>query len=203
MSDTDDDAVETVQAEIAELAADTGVEVQNFLTTIREVAAGQSADTALPVLLLAVSQLQLAGARLGAMVDVVPQERFEADAGPEADLEAVRTGLRQLLGGVDEYVDLEDPLLSGEVVPGSLADDLTSIAADVGYGWSHFSDGRIVEALWWWQFSYLSAWGERCASAIRVLHGLLSHVRLDADAEMVMEAEMAALHAPAAEGGRE
>ncbi len=180
---------------VTELAADTGLEVQRYLATIREVAAGQSADTALPVLLLAASQMQLAGARLGAMVDVVPQERFEPDPGPDTDLEAVRTGLRQMLGGVDDYVDVEDPVLSGEVVPGSLADDLTAVAADLDYGWSHFTDGRIVEALWWWQFSYLSAWGERCAAAVRVLHSLLSHVRLDADEEMVMEAEMAALHA--------
>ena len=34
-------------------------------------------------MLLALSQLLLAGARLGAITDVVPSERFEPDAGPD------------------------------------------------------------------------------------------------------------------------
>jgi hypothetical protein len=51
--------------------------------------------------------------------------------------------------------------------------------------------------MWWWQFSYLSSWGERASSALRVLLALLAHVRLDADDEQVMEAELAALHGPA------
>lgn len=189
-------------ADLALLAADTAHAVETYLVTIRDVAGGQSPDTALPMLLLAVSQLQVTGARLGAMVDVVPQERFEEDAGPDTDLESVRSGLREQLGGVDEYVDLQDPIVSGEVAPGCLSDDLTAIAADLAHGLRHHEAGRAVEALWWWQFSYLSSWGERCASAIRILHGLLAHVRLDADEEAVMEAELAALHAqePAPEG---
>ena len=184
-----------LQAELAVLAADTALEAQTYLITLREVAAGEAAETALPVLLLAASQVQVAGARLGAMVDVVPQERFEADTGPEPDLEAVRAALLNLLRGVDEYVDVADPVISGEVIAGSLTDDLTSVAADLQHGLNHHAAGREVEALWWWQFSYLSNWGERCATAVRVLHALLAHVRLDADEEVVMEAELAALHA--------
>jgi len=70
-----------------------------------------------------------------------------------------------------------------------------AIAADLEHGRAHFEAGRPTEAMWWWQFSYLSSWGERAASALRVLLTLLSHVRLDAEEEQVMEAEMAALHA--------
>ncbi|WP_153395909.1 DUF5063 domain-containing protein [Ornithinicoccus halotolerans] len=180
-----------------DLSHDTATEVRAFLTAIREVAAGNDPGTALPVLLLALAQVQSAGARLGAVVDVVPRERFEPDAGPDPDLDAVRTGLRSLLAGLDDYADLADPIVSGEVVRGSLTDDLATIAADLQHGLDHYQQGRAIEALWWWQFSYLSSWGERSAAAVRVLHGLLAHVRLDVDAETAMEAELAALHAPA------
>lgn len=183
-----------IEVELAALADDTATEVRTYLLAIREIAQGQAADTALPMLLLAASQVQVAGARLGAMVDVVPQERFEADAGPEADLDGIRTGLSRLLGQVDDYFDLADPVLSAEVTRGSLANDLTAVAADLQHGLHHYEDGRAVEALWWWQFSYLSSWGDRCAAASRVLHALLAHVCLDADEELVMEAELDALH---------
>lgn len=181
------------------LAEATAREAGTFLVTLRELASGGGPDTALPLLLLASTQVQAAGARLGAMVDVVPHEQFETDVGVESNLEGVRTGLHDLLLGVDEYVEVEDPVVSGEVVRGLISDDLAQVAADLAHGMHHWEAGRHQEALWWWQFSYLSTWGERLASATRVLHSLLAHVRLDADEEMVMEAEMAALHAEPAE----
>lgn len=179
------------------LADDTALEANTYLVALRELAADGDSATALPLLLLAVTQIQAAGARLGAMVDVVPREQFETDTGRDPNLEGVREGLWELLEGVDEYLDLEDPVVTGEVVPGSLTDDLSVIAAELGHGLRHHEEGRPTEALWWWQFSYLSTWGDRAASAARVLHSLLAHVRLDADEEVVMEAQMAALHAGA------
>lgn len=177
------------------LAREMHDEVETYFTSIEKVASGGAAEAALPLLLLTVGQLCAAGARLGALVDVVPEKRFEPDAGPDADLERIRDGLHHLLDGLDAYCDLEDPVLSGEVSEGSLAEDLVSIAADLSHGREHFRAGEVTEAMWWWQFSYLSSWGERGAAALRVLLALLSHVRLDADDEQVMEAEMAALHA--------
>lgn len=179
------------------LAQEMHGEVESYLASIEKVASGGAAEAALPLLLLSVGQLCAAGARLGALVDVVPEKRFEPDSGPDADLERIRDGLHELLGGIDAYCDLEDPVLSGEVSEGSLSEDLVAIAADLCHGREHYRAGELTEAMWWWQFSYLSSWGERSAAALRVLLALLSHVRLDADDEQVMEAEMAALHADA------
>lgn len=182
-------------AELRGLAAEMAEQARTYLVAVREVASGQATDAALPLLLLALSQIQLAGARLGAMVDIVPRERFEPDHGPDPDLDVVREGLQALLTGVDDYAEVLDPVLSTEVGRGSLTNDLVSIAADLSHGLRHHDAGSVVEGLWWWQFSYLSSWGERAASGLRVLLALLAHVRLDVDEEVVMEAEMAALHA--------
>lgn len=178
-------------------AAQMHAEVEAYLAALEQVSSGSAADTALPLLLLSVGQMCAAGARIGALVDVVPVERFEPDAGPDADLEEVREGLHALLGGLDDYCDVQDPVISTEVIPGSLSADLVAVAADLSHGRTHYLEGRVTEAMWWWQFSFLSSWGERAASALRVLLTLLSHVRLDADDEQVMEAQMAALHGPA------
>lgn len=180
----------------AEIADEMHGEVAAFFVALQKAASGSADEATLPLLLLAVGQLCSAGARLGALVDVVPVERFEPDPGPDADLDSLRERLHGLLGGLDSYVDLEDPVLSGETTEGSLTADLMSIAADLAHGLEHYQAGHFTEAMWWWQFSYLSSWGERAASSLRVLLTLVAHLRLDADEEQVMEAEMAALHAP-------
>ena len=87
-----------------------------------------------------------------------------------------------------------DPLVSVEVVRGSLSSDLAEIAAALSHGLRHYAEGRRAEALWWWQFSYVQSWGDSGARALRVLLSLLSHVRLDADEETVADAEFDALH---------
>ena len=189
---TDDRAAEA--SELRQLADETAHDAQTYLDAVTEVASGSSPDTAIPVLLLALSQLLLAGARLGAITDVVPSERFEPDAGPDTDVDPLRTGLANLLDGLDEYADIVDPLTSGEVVRGALSDDLADVAADLAHGLRHYRDGRVDEALWWWQFSYLSTWGVRATSALRVLQSMLGHLRLDVDAETVADAEFEALH---------
>jgi hypothetical protein len=99
-----------------------------------------------------------------------------------------------LFEGLDEYADLVDPVTSTELATGSLSNDVTVVAAALAHGLRHHDAGRPSEALWWWQFSYLSDWGERAASALRVLQSLLGHIRLDADQETVSDAEFDALH---------
>jgi hypothetical protein len=180
--------------ELHRLADLTEAGVQAYLNSVTEVATGSSPDTAIPVLLLAVSDALAIGARLGAITDVVPSERFEPDAGPDPDIDPVRSGLANLLDGLDEYADIVDPLTSGELIRGSLSDDLADVAADLAHGLRHYRDGRVDEALWWWQYSYLSTWGVRAASALRVLQSTLGHLRLDVDIETVADAEFQALH---------
>jgi Domain of unknown function (DUF5063) len=179
--------------ELQVLADATALSVSGYLDGVAAVASGRSPETALPVLLLAVSEVLVAGARLGALADVIPSERFEPEPGDDADVDPLRVALARVLDGVDEYADLVDPLTSTEVVRGSLSDDLTEVAAALLHGVGHHVAGRTDEALWWWQFSYLSEWGDRAASALRVLQSILGHVRLDADAGTVEAAAAAAL----------
>jgi hypothetical protein len=183
-------------AELSRLAEDTARDAQTYLAAVTEVAAGSAADTAIPVLLLALSQTLVAGARLGAITDVVPSERFEPDTGPEPDVDPVRSGLANLFEGLDEYADVADPLTDATLVKGSLVNDLADVAAELSHGMRHYRAGRVDEALWWWQYSYLSSWGERATSGLRVLQSLLRHLRLDADPDTVADAEFEALHAP-------
>ncbi len=182
-----------VAADWAHLADETAADARTYLTTLRDVAAGEAPDAALPLLLLALSQVLLAGARLGAVEDVVPEERFEPDT-PDPELAPLQESLANLFEGLDEYADVVDPLTTPELDVGSVSGDLVDVAGALAHGLEHHDAGRPLEALWWWQFSYLSHWGERAASGLRVVQTLLAHVRLDADDEVVAEAEFDALH---------
>ncbi|MCU1538174.1 MAG: hypothetical protein JWP82_2525 [Humibacillus sp.] len=194
---TDAPATERVASpagDLAGLADLTAAEASAFLTAVTEVASGTSPATALPLLSLALSQVSLAGARLGAVEDVVPTERFEPDAGADDDADPLRLGLSNALAGIDDYVYVIDPVTSGERGQGSISGDVADIALALSHGLRHYSAGRPLEALWWWQFSYLSEWGDRALGALRALHSILGHLRLDADEETVGEAEFDALH---------
>lgn len=176
------------------LAEDCAQDATMFVETIRSVATGAQPDAALPLTLLALAQVQLMGARLGAMEDVVLDERYEPDPGPDAELDDLRSGLGEIFAGLDEYADVTDPVTDSTLCAGSLSNDLVVIAGSLAHGHAHHVAGRIVEALWWWQFGYLADWGERAASALRVVLALVAHVRLDADEDLVAEAEFDALH---------
>jgi hypothetical protein len=176
------------------LADLTAAEASAFLTSVTEVASGTAPDTALPVLTLALSQVLVAGARLGAIQDVVLEERFEADPGADDDVDPLRDGLANVLTGIDDYVYVVDPMTSAERADGSISSDIADVAVALSHGLKHYAAGRKVEALWWWQFSYLSSWGDRALTGLRALQSILSHLRLDADEETVGEAEFDALH---------
>ncbi len=166
--------------DLDEFAADIAVQVESFLIPLTEIAKGESPEQTVSLLLLETSQLLLAGGRLGAIVDVVPDDEFEPDAGPEPDPDDLRERLAKLLEPIDSYVEVFDPYAAEpELVESRLSDDLADTAADLAHGLTHFKAGRVTEALFWWQFSYLSNWGSTASAALRALQSVVAHVRLD------------------------
>jgi hypothetical protein len=158
-------------------------QVESFLIALREISRGEvSGGHAVSLLLLEVSQLLLAGGRLGVQIDFPRPEVYEPDAGPDPDLDAMRHRLGVLLEGVDAYTVNFDPYDDPpELVSTLLSDELTSIASTLAHGLRHFKHGRVAEALWWWQFSYVSSWGNEASGALRALQSVVTHDRLDSD----------------------
>ena len=182
-----DPALEEFTGEVAD-------QIESFVVAVTEIARGEKPAEAVALLLLEVSQLVLAGGRLGAIADVVPEERFEPDSGPDPDADELRLALAELLGPADEYCELFDPYTDHpEVLTARLSDDLAEVAATLVHGLQHYRAGRWTEALWWWQFSYLSSWGGTLTSALRALQSVVAHVRLDGGFEAAADAEAAAL----------
>ncbi len=176
--------------ELLDFGAEIADQVESFLLALRAVAQADEPGSTLSMLLLEVSQVLLAGGRLGAIADVVPDERFEPDAGFDTDVEELRERLATLLEPVDDYVEVLDPV---DPTRGAdtflLSDELTSVASDLLHGLSHYRGGRTVEALWWWQFSFLSSWGPAAGGALRTLVSLIAHTRLSADEDPAVAAE--------------
>jgi hypothetical protein len=191
-----DDAVE-LTSEFEDLAQAVADQSATFLLALREIALEGDRATAVPLLLLEVSQLLFAGARLGVQVDFVPREEFEPDAGPDPDLDIMRERLAVLLEGVDDFTEVFDPYIDPpELVSSRLSDDLADIASSVAHGLQHYRAGSTEEALWWWQFSYVSSWGAEASASLRALQSVIAHDRLDA-AEI---GEIEAARVAAAEG---
>ena len=99
--------------------------------------------------------------------------------GAAPDLDVFRSGLARRLAGCDEYGELFDPYADSRPTRFRLSDDLAAVAADLIHGLQHFQAGRSLEALWWWQYSYLNHWGTHGAAALRALHAIVAHALLD------------------------
>ena len=95
--------------DVDEFTIDVADQIESFLIALGAVARGDFPGGTLSILLLEVSQLLLAGGRLGAVVDVVPDERFEPDAGPDPAVDGMRATLASLLGPIDEYAAVFEP----------------------------------------------------------------------------------------------
>jgi hypothetical protein len=162
-------------------------QVESFLVALQAIARDEDGGRAISLLLLEVSQVLLAGARLGVQSDFTPAEEFQPDAGPDPDLDPMRLRLARLLDGVDMYAEVFDTYGEPEIVTAMLSDDLTSIAASLAHGLRHYRAGRIDEALWWWQFSYVASWGTEASGVLRALQSIVSHDRLDAEFEIEQE----------------
>jgi hypothetical protein len=152
----------------------------SFLLALREIAREGDVGRSISLLLLELSQISLAGARLGAQQDFEPREEYQPDVGPESDLDDLRLRLAEMLDNLDTYSYVFDPYVP-EMVESQLSDDLTSIASDLETGLRHHRQGDLAEALWWWQFSYVSSWGNLAGAALNALLSVVAHDRLDAE----------------------
>ncbi|GAA2510822.1 DUF5063 domain-containing protein [Streptomyces thermolineatus] len=163
-----------------EFAVQIADQVESFVLAVDEVAKGDEPGSAISLLLLEVSQLLLAGGRLGAIEDVLPEDRYEPDTGPEPDGDELREQLAALLEPIDVYHEVFDPYAPDERPQAfRISDDLAGVVTDLRHGLVHYRAGRVAEALWWWQFSYLSNWGATTTAVLRALQSLVAHVRMN------------------------
>lgn len=172
-----------------------------FLLGVQAVSRDEEPGSAIPLLLLEVSQLLLAGARLGAQLDFQPETEYQPDVGPDPDLDAMRLRLAATLGGLDTYSHNSEPYDADNAAtfPSNISDDLTSIATDIANGLRHFRAGNVEEALWWWQYSYVASWGSLAIGVLAALHSVVAHDRLDlelVDETDQLEAAEAVLELP-------
>ena len=152
---------------------------QDFLDGIAALARGEGGEETVPLLLLEVSQVLLAGAQLGASKDVILPGNWEPEVGADPDLDELRSGLARGLRPCDEYAELFDPYADTKATSFRLSDDLAAVAADLVHGLKHYQAGRSLEAMWWWQYSYFNHWGTHGGAALRALHAVVAHARLD------------------------
>ena len=171
-----------LHSDLEDFAQQIADQAESYLVALQAISREEAGGSAVPLLLLEVSQILLAGARLGAQSDFGVEEEFQPDVGPDPDLDAMRERLATLLDGVDAYVYNFDPY-DPELVGAKLSDELTSIATALANGLRHFRAGNVAEALWWWQFSYVASWGNEASGALRALQSIVSHDRLDTDIE--------------------
>src|SRR3954452_22120835 len=179
MTDTHTNPV-ALDRETTEFAQQIADQVESFLIALKAVAREADGGRAISLLLLEISQVLLAGARLGAQRDFTPALPYQPDVGPEPDLDAMRLRLAEMLDSVDTYSYVFDPYVP-EMVHGQLSDDLTSVATDLENGLRHYRLGNVSEALWWWQFSYVLSWGNLAGVALNALLSVVAHDRLDAE----------------------
>ena len=175
-----------VGPELEDFAQQIADAVESFLVALQAMSREENPGTVVPLLLVEVSQVLFAGARLGAQRDFAPRLEYQPDVGPDPDLDEMRLRLARLLDSVDTYTYNFDPYVP-DIVEALLSDDLTSIANDLANGLRHFRAGDVSEALWWWQFSYLASWGDNASAALRALQSIVAHDRLDTEFESESE----------------
>jgi hypothetical protein len=181
-----------ISPEIEDFAQQIADNVESFLVALQAMSREREAGAVVPLLLVEVSQILFAGARLGAQQDFQPSGEYQPDVGPDPDLDAMRLRFARLLDSVDIYTYNFDPY-APDISEGLLSDDLTSIATDLANGLRHYRAGDVPEALWWWQYSYVATWGNMASAALRALQSVIAHDRLDADIDFTDEAEQLAV----------
>jgi hypothetical protein len=167
------------------LADETAADAASFVAAVESVAAGANPSAAVSVLILALSGLLSAGAKLGAQEDIAPAGGEPEDGmaraaslGGGSSTGELRTALAEQFGGVDQYWETIDPYLGQEVASARLSEDLSGIAGDLLQGLALYSQDRYEDALAWWQYSYLAQWGPAASACLRAVQSLIAMVRL-------------------------
>jgi hypothetical protein len=187
MTENTEEALESVMdPALEEFAQQIADQVASFLLALQAISREADGGRAISLLLLEVSQVLLAGARLGVQADFTPRGEYQPDVGPDPDLDEMRLRLARMLDNVDTYSFNFDPY-APELVTSQLSDDLTSIATDLANGLRHYKSGNVEEALWWWQFSYVASWGNTASATLRALQSVVTHDRLDSDLDVDAE----------------
>ena len=95
---------------------------QDYLDGMAALAGGEGGEESVPLMLLEVAQIMLAGAKLGASKDVILPGNWEPDVGADPDLDLLRTGLAARLLDCDEYAELFDPYSDTRATPFRLSE---------------------------------------------------------------------------------
>ena len=155
--------------------------VESFLLALRAIAEENDVGSAIPILLLEITQISLTGARLGR------PDRLHAPRGVPARRRArgrprgPAAPARRRCSTRSTPTATSSTPTSPRSVESQLSDDITAIASDLENGLRHYRAGDVDEALWWWQFSYVASWGNLAGVALNALLSVVSHNRLDQD----------------------
>jgi hypothetical protein len=114
---------------------------------------------------------------LHAVAMQLPQVKSEVDFNGSVeshDYQKVCKDLQERLP-IDPYWDTFDPLKepAGDVVAGSLSDDLADIWRDLKIGLIELQakgEASHAEVWWEWRFSFYTHWGAHSADALRVMY---------------------------------
>ena len=121
----DRESVSGLDSDLEDFAQQIADQVGSFLLALRAISRGEATGgSAISLLLLEVSQVLLAGGRLGVHTDFTPSEKYEPDAGPDPDLDAMRLRLAVLLEPVDAYAEVFDPYVDPPEIVSSLLSEI-------------------------------------------------------------------------------
>src|SRR5258708_7116545 len=119
-------------------------QARDFLDGVAALAHGEGGDEAVPLLLLEISQILLAGAQLGASKDVILPDNWEPDVGADPDLDSLRSGLARRLADYDEYAALFDPYSDTALTAFRLPAALAALAPNLIHPLPHSDTPRSL-----------------------------------------------------------
>ena len=160
--------------------------MESYLVALQAMSREENAGTVVPLLLVEVSQILFAGARLGAQRDFTPSAEYQPDVGPDPDLDAMRLRLARLLDSVDTYTYNFDPYVP-EIVEGAALRRPDQHRHRPGQRAAPLPcrqrrRGAVVVAV-----LLRRQLGQQASAALRALQSVVAHDRLDTDFESESE----------------